>query len=233
MIMSADGDYYRVLQLQPDAPPAAIQASYLALLAIHARDDLARAALDTAYAVLSNPERRAAYDLQIDIAASQRLRVPTFDMGEEHERTARFGASRCLFCGMLHGLQRRLDPDDECSGCSSPLYPAERHRLEYSGQRMLKRTPSRRPILYYVGWPQAEPFVGEMRDLSLNGLLFAAADAVTANQVIKVDSEVCKALGRVAHCERDLERAEHWAVGVEFLTLRFRRKRGTFVSAHA
>lgn len=152
---------------------------------------------------------------------------------EPLDRTAVFGAARCLFCGSLHGLERRLNTNDECNACSSPLYPAARQRLEYSGQRMLGRIPKRREVQYWVGWPQETPFVGEMRDLSLNGLLFAAADAVTANQVIKVDSEVCKALGRVAHCERDLERAEHWAVGVEFLTLRFRRKRGTFVSAHA
>jgi DnaJ-like protein/PilZ domain-containing protein len=231
--MSTEADYYRVLQVRPDASPAAIHASYRALLSRSGADRNLRALLDEAYAVLSSIEKRAAYDLQRDIAASQRLRAPNFDAADADERTGRFGASRCLFCGALHGLQRRLDANDECSDCSSPLYPAERHRLEYSGQRMLRRTPSRREILYYVGWPQTEPFVGEMRDLSLNGMLFAAKDAVTLNQVIKIDSDVCRALARVAHCERDAEHAERWAIGVEFLTLRFRRNRGSFVSARA
>jgi hypothetical protein len=152
---------------------------------------------------------------------------------EPLDRTAVFGAARCLFCGSLHGLERRLNTNDECNACSSPLYPAARQRLEYSGQRMLGRIPKRREVQYYVGWPQDAPFVGEMRDLSLNGMQFATADAVPVNQVIKIDSEVCRAVARVAHCERDHERAEGWKIGVEFLTLRFRRNRGTFVSARA
>jgi hypothetical protein len=45
--------------------------------------------------------------------------------------TARFRS--CLFCGGLHGLERSLERDDECARCASPLFPAERHRLEYSG----------------------------------------------------------------------------------------------------
>ena len=152
---------------------------------------------------------------------------------EPLDRTAVFGAARCPFCGSLHGLQRRLNTNDECNGCASPLYPAARQRLEYSGQRMLGRISKRREVRYWVGWPQETPFVGEMRDLSLNGMRFAATDAVPLNQVIKLDSEVCRAVARVAHCERDHERADGWTIGVEFLTLRFPRKRGTFVSARA
>ncbi len=235
MIMSPPDDFYRLLHVQPDAPTAVIRASYLTL---HERftsagDPDGAKLLEDAYAVLANPERRAVYDLQRDIAASQRLRVPHFDSAEALERTGHFGASRCIFCGMVHGLQRRLDRDDACTQCRSPLYPAERHRLEYSGQRMLQRTPKRRPVLYYVGWPQAEPFVGDMRDLSLNGLRFAAPSAIVVNQVIKIDCDVCQALARVAHCEGDATSPEHWTIGAEFLTLRFRTIRGTFVSARA
>lgn len=235
--MSTDLDYYRILHVPPDAPTAIIHASYRELLQRLAHGDQHSAALlDEAYAVLANPERRAGYDLKRDIDASQRLRRPVFDAEDTNDalaRTAHFGAARCLFCGTLHGLQRALDRDDECAQCSSPLFPAERQRLEYSGQRMLSRMPQRRAVLLYVAWPQAEPFVVEMRDLSLNGMQLAATSPVPAEQVVKVDGDVCQALARVAHCEREPHTPDRWTIGVEFLTLRFRKSRGTFVSARA
>jgi DnaJ-like protein len=231
--MSADRDYYRILHVQPDAPAAIIHTSYRELEQRLRNNREEMALLDEAYAVLSNPERRAAYDLQRDIAASQRLRRPAFESSDTLARTARFGAARCIFCGSLHGLQRALERDDECTECHSPLYPAARHRLEYSGQRMLRRMPQRREVLLYVSWPQPEPFVAAMRDASLNGMQLVAAGAVAANQVVKVDGDLCQALARVAYCERDSESPDRWSIGVEFLTLRFRKSRGGFVSARA
>jgi hypothetical protein len=235
--MSNERDYYRILHVQPDAPAAIIHASYRELLQrLPHGDQRSAALLDEAYAVLSNPERRAGYDLKRDIDASQRLRRPVFEAEETQDafaRTAHFGAARCLFCGALHGLQRALARDDECAQCSSPLFPAERHRLDYSGQRMLSRMPQRRAVLLYVAWPQAEPFIAEMRDLSLNGMQLLAASPVPPDQVVKVDSDVCQALGRVAHCERHESLPDRWTAGLEFLTLRFRKSRGTFVSARA
>jgi hypothetical protein len=56
---------------------------------------------------------------------------------------------------------------------------------------------------------------------------------VPPEQVVKVDSDVCQALGRVAHCERHESLPDRWTAGLEFLTLRFRKSRGTFVSARA
>ncbi len=149
----------------------------------------------------------------------------------------RYAAHRCLFCGSRHGLDRALDHDDDCGTCSSPLYPAERHRLEYSGQRMLKRIPKQREVDLYVGWPQSVPFAAAMRDLSLNGMLIAAGAPLQLNQIVKVECAICAAIARVAHCKRErggpTGAGERWAVGVEFLTLRFRSSRGTFVSARA
>jgi hypothetical protein len=160
-------------------------------------------------------------------------RGPPPDEDDPHARTALFGASYCIFCGALHGLQRALDRDDECTRCASPLYPAERQRLDYSGQRMLERMPKTGKVLLYVGWPQSEPFAAELRDLSLNGMRLAAASKLTLDQVVKVEAEVIRALGRVAHCERKAESPEQWTIGIEFLTLRFRSSSGIFVSARA
>ena len=60
-------DYYRILHVQPDAPAAIIHASYRTLVqraygATRGDDEIAL--LDLAYAVLGDPQRRSAYDLE-------------------------------------------------------------------------------------------------------------------------------------------------------------------------
>jgi hypothetical protein len=239
--MSLDRDYYRILRVTPDAPETLIHSSYRTLLqrlTTHPEGGVpneAQAALLTeAYEVLSNPQRRAAYDLALDVAASPDDYAATavLDPGVK-----RFAAHRCLFCGNPHGLDRALDREDDCATCASPLYPAERHRLEYSGQRMIKRIPNRREVDLYVSWPQATPYAAEMRDISLNGMQLVADAPLQHNQIVKIDSPTCAAVARVAHCKRDRDGSTgapaRWAIGVEFLTLRFRSSRGIFVSARA
>jgi hypothetical protein len=130
-------------------------------------------------------------------------------------------------------LQRPLAADDECQQCASPLFPAERYRLEYSGQRMLSRVTKSCEVALHSSWPQTLPFHGAMRDVSLNGMLVDSPLELTVNQLVKIDSEVCRALARVAHCRRAPEAVRGWLVGVEFLTLRFASKRGSFVEAEA
>jgi len=226
--MNAPPDYYRILHVTPDAPVGVVHASYRTLL------ERARAAglpaaevalLDAAYAVLGDRDRRVAYDAD---------RTGVHARVAQHEsQTNELSAAGCLFCGTQHDLQRKLARDDECGSCGSPLFPAERHRLEYSGQRVINRVPKRRSIEIRATWPQGAPFVGEMRNLSLNGMLFVAAVRLHPNQIVRVDCSELRALGRVAHVEPDPEGSELSSIGIEFLTLRFWLLRGSFVSAEA
>jgi hypothetical protein len=235
--MSLDRDYYRILLVSPDAPVAIIHSAYRTLLQrLHAQSEggadttEAAALLTEAYDTLANPERRAAYDRARDGAASPDDYAATAVLDPDAQR---FAAHRCLFCGSAHGIDRALDRDDTCVTCASPLFPAERQRLEYSGQRMLKRIPKLRAIDLYVSWPQAAPFAAEMRDLSLNGMQIAAGAPLQLNQIVKIDCPTCAAVARVAHCKRERggSAGERWLVGIEFLTLRFVSSRGSFVSA--
>ena len=229
--MSAPPDYYRILHVQPDAPAAIIHASYRTLLqralgAGHGSDEIAL--LDMAYVILGDPQRRSAYD---------RERLGQSDTDDTHDLSATAGTAGaagthdCLFCGAPHGLQRVLERDDECGHCASPLFAAERHRFEYSGQRMLNRIPKQHGIDIWVTWPQPTPIRGEMRNLSLNGMSFVAPVPLQLNQVVRIDCSELRALARVAHVERDTEGGVGFHAGVEFLTLRFRQIRGSFVSA--
>jgi hypothetical protein len=98
---------------------------------------------------------------------------------------------------------------------------------------MLARVPKDFAIDLYTAWPQAAPLPAAMRDLSLNGMQFVTAAALQIDQVVKIESAVCEALARVAHARREGASEDRWAVGVEFLTLRFPRASGIFVSARA
>ncbi len=61
-------NYYRILHIQPDAPPDIIKASYrtqMQKLKMHpdlGGDEWNASVLNEAYQVLSNPKKRAAYD---------------------------------------------------------------------------------------------------------------------------------------------------------------------------
>jgi hypothetical protein len=229
--MSATPDYYRILHVQRDAPAALIEASYRMLVQrAQGGDARNRALLDAAFAILGDTERRSAYDRLLreeELAGtSTTTSLRALEMPAESVLL-----NACLFCGTMHGLQRALERDDECGRCGSPLFPAERQRLEYSGQRMLSRIPKQRGIEFYVTWPQSDAVGGEMRDLSLNGMQFVTAVRLQQNQIIKIDCPELLALGRVAHTKLDSEAPERWATGIEFLTLRFRQSRGSFVSA--
>jgi hypothetical protein len=238
--MSLDRDYYGILRVNSDAPETLIHTSYRSLLQRLTTqpdggpDAADEALLTEAYDVLSNPQRRAAYDLARDVAASPDDYATTAVLDPA---VVRFAAHRCLFCGNPHGLDRALGREDHCGTCASPLYPAERHRFEYSGQRMLKRIPKLTDVELYVNWPQATPYTAQMRDISLNGMQLLAEAPLQHNQIVKIDCPTCAAIARVAHCKRERNDSTgapgRWAVGVEFLTLRFGSARGTFVSAHA
>jgi curved DNA-binding protein CbpA len=220
-------DYYRILHVQPDAPTPIIHASYRTLLhralgSSAGTDEIAL--LDAAYAVLGDPQRRAAYDLE---------RIARGHVAQSVDPLNAPGLKGCLFCGAPHDLERVLERDDECGRCASPLYPAERHRFEYSGQRMLRRIPKRHAISIWVAWPQPVPLHAEMRNLSLNGMSFASSVRFEPNQIVRIECTELRALARIAHVESDASGAERFSAGVEFLTLRFRQIRGTFVSAKA
>jgi hypothetical protein len=210
-------DFYRILQIQPDAPAPLIHSSYRTLVRralsdSPGGDEIAR--LDAAYAVLSDPQRRAAYDVQ--------------RAGQSRAETG--PSATCLFCGAPHGIDRAFARDDECPRCASPLYPAERHRLEYSGQRILGRIQLRHPISIWPQFHRDTPISGEMRNLSLNGIGMTSNVLFEVNQVVRVDCADLRAVGRIAHAEAATKGPHPFSAGLEFVTLLLRGSGGPFSS---
>jgi hypothetical protein len=220
---------YRILHVQPDAPDEIIRSSYRTLMTKLRRhpdlggDHYTATLINEAYAVLSDPGKRAAYDEAWRSATSQ---------PEAPAPTAPAPDTACPFCGAAHGFAGRIHATATCTTCNSPLAPAIRERLD-AGQRAISRLPRRNSLTYFTGWPGQGPYPGETRDLSLHGLGFVAHSALPVTKVIRVDCEALVALARVVACTDNDQRDWRWLIRAEYLTVRFRRSRGGFLATRA
>lgn len=220
---------YRILHVQPDAPEEIIQSSYRTLMMKLRRhpdlggDHYTATLINEAYAVLSDPAKRAAYDEAWRSVADQPSPQP---------EAAPPLPPACPFCGAAHGFGGRIHATATCTTCNSPLAPAVRDRLD-TGQRAVSRVPRRIGLTYFTGWPGQGPFPGETRDLSLHGLQFATNGALPIGKVVKVDCEALVALARVVACTDNDQRDWRWLIRAEYVTVRFRRARGGFFATRA
>lgn len=109
---SVQRDYYKVLQVDPEAEPEIIQAAYETLAArFHPESDLTgvhevrRKELDRAYKTLSDPGRRRAYDIERSdfyrpMGRGELIGVPVAEPTPEAEPSA---------IGFRRGLSARLN----------------------------------------------------------------------------------------------------------------------------
>lgn len=236
--------YYEVLHVSRDAPREIIRGSYRTLMQQlkHHPDlggDTSTAALiNEAYAVLSDAKRRAEYDERLDLlsqVAEETVSAPEKSQEPAPQTTERrpVDLSReCAFCESPHSLGSVIEAEAGCTVCGSPLFPAAQKRIESGGQRAVERIGKRQSVTFYTRWPQEQGFEGHIEDISLNGLRLVTAHQLAEGQRIKIVSDVVEAIAQVSHAlsERRAWRT-HCVAGVSFLTLRFGRSVGGFVSS--
>lgn len=225
-------DYYRLLHVQPDAPLEVIRSSYRTLMQrmkVHpdlGGDHRAAALLNEAWSVLRDARKRAAYDAE--------RRDPTPSASRSTHTGKRATVTACHFCGEERRVDAPLRHGDRCHRCESPLLPADRSRMEHGGQRAIRRIRRHHPLTVVTAWPPGRPIAGQTLDISLHGLRFVTAQALERGQLIRIDSDICRAVARViaSDLEADTER-RHWLIRAEFLTLEFESALGSFVSETA
>jgi curved DNA-binding protein CbpA len=104
-------DHYETLQISPNARPETIQRVYRLLAQMYHPDNSETGDLETfndvldAYKVLSDPERRAAYDVEHRMAAGLRWKI--FDQsnsvqGVDSEKRKRIGVLSLLYNKRMH-----------------------------------------------------------------------------------------------------------------------------------
>jgi hypothetical protein len=233
-------NYYRVLQVQPDASPEIIKASYRTMmqkLKYHpdlGGDEWNAALVNEAYAVLCDPARRAAYDEKLAVE-----RAGVGSRGRQHAGPPAAAGSGsapdglglpCLFCATQNSPGAYRDAGS-CRGCGGPLTlvgfepPARR-------ERETRRLPHRDEVRFITEWPPTVLYRGTALDLSPTGLRFASPKHLRVASVMRLETGTLRAIARVTHCAPPDRDRQHIA-GVRFLTLGASRARGVFVSESA
>ena len=219
-------NYYRGLQVQPDAPAEVIKASYRTLMhKLRHHPDLGgdqwnAAIINDAYAVLSNIEKRAAYDktkphLFQNIASSSRIdesqeepvhasetpnappQPPPVTPSEPTETPAptAAGEAGCPFCGAANpsGGYRHLDNCNRCHATLSPVSAA----TSGSG-RNARRIEHVSDMQLIVAWPAPERYLAKVIDLSPTGMQFVSRQLLRPNQRLKIESPTLSAIAVVS-----------------------------------
>jgi len=240
-------NFYRVLHVQPDAPREIIRASYRTLMQKLKQhpdlggDDWNASIMNEAYTVLTDPEKRAAYDRQfLHKLRTTRSQTGKQEHGREkqkpqktaHRHYYRKDSSRCPFCGTTKPVRFRYGNSGDCNHCNSPLKPVVRLRLAGKSRRALQRTLHQAEMRYFTEPGESTGTPGKTRDLSPHGMQFSTCSRLEDNQVIKITSDVLLAVARVTYCHQQRGRRQY-AIGVEFLTLHFHERTGTFISENA
>lgn len=226
---------YRVLHVQPEAPLEVIKASYRALMStlrVHpdlGGDHAAAAQLNAAYAILGDPERRAAYDRSLrrparGAAAPQAARTVRDPnrWREEHS---------CPMCGVT--FARLVGREPRCTGCDSPLTPAPSSGLaeaELLGRRHGERYARVQDAQLRLSAQDTAQGV-RLKDLSLTGLSLQCRSPMPPGTPFRITAAGFDAVAVVIAQRRQ---GDAHAVHARLLTLQvLRSPAGHFVSTRA
>jgi hypothetical protein len=239
-------NYYRILHVDRDAPPAVIKASYRALMQqmkVHpdlGGDAAAAALVNEAYATLSDPARRAAYDRTLSRASRRapgasssapRRTAATPTSAATAAATASTMVLSCAFCGVLSSPAYGERRESTCTMCGSPLCPARRHKATESSRRALERVPREMPLSLRRAEAPERVCAATTRDVSLNGMRVLARVRLAVGERIQITCPFCSAVAVVKSVTPGPRGT--WESGVEFITLRLVHDRGGLLSTRA
>ena len=241
-VMKNRRNYYRILQVQTDAPAEIIRTSYRTLmhkLKMHpdlGGDHWTAALINEAFSTLSDPGKRAAYDRAIKgmrELRSQSRAALALPQQAASSRPVREPApstrpdGKCIFCGARHRAQSADLQQATCHRCESPLFPASRHEGSTSTRRALERLPRRMVVTCTDAGRPGTNLQMTTEDVSLTGTCVISRHKLSAGQILRIECSLGRAVGVVT---RVAEHSSGWCAGVRFLTLQITEERGVFLS---
>jgi curved DNA-binding protein CbpA len=221
-------NYYRILQVQPDAPTEIIRASYRTLMReLKKHPDLGgstwgASVLNEAYETLSDPACRAVYDEELFLRYTKQTGAYT-----KQPLTSVI----CPIC--KRPLSRKANPNELCPACQTPLQSEEPPALLQGKPRSIERIKKSDQIYYYSAW-QGKAEKGRMIDFSPKGMRFICSEGIPSETVLKISCALFQASGTVTNSSEEVSDGKKcYAVGVCFIAVRFTDARGTFFSTSA
>lgn len=238
-------NYYRILQVQPDAHDAVIRTAYRTLmqkLRLHpdlGGDGATATLINEAYAVLSDRVRRADYDAQLAPRSARGApraapeltpAAATAPHTSDPRRVDNPGT--CPFCAARVPATTAKNPAPRCSACASPLSPPPTARRLSAARRVFERQTVAAPVEYFLrGAPAPRP--ATLRDFSPAGAQLTTSEPLPANTVLALKTPLFDALARVVGCEAAMGTPGNWQLRLEFLTLALTAPAGSLVSTQA
>jgi uncharacterized protein YbaR (Trm112 family) len=220
-------NYYKILQVQPDALPEIIHASYRTMMReLKRHPDLGgstteAALLNEAHETLSDPRRRAAYDEEL---FRRSIKEPRF-----HKKPDVMTV--CPIC--RQHLSQEPAPGQVCPACRTPLKSDTVLEPVQDTGRSFERTKASDRIEFYSEWP-GKAREGRMIDFSPKGMRFVSNQALAVHDVLKIRCRRFEASGTVTNVsENTFGGQKSYFVGVCFLAVHFTNTRGTFLSTSA
>jgi len=201
--MRSPPDYYRILHVQPEAPLEVIRSSYRTLM----------------LTLGAHPDLGGT-------GSGARALNEAWGVLSNPEQRARYDAQRALAAS---GAQPRASSPE---AATRPRAESARADPPASGA-VERRTIARIPRHGRIRWTTENGTSGSsrVRDLSPRGLSFVTEIRLARGAPLRVSSDALTARALVRNIRRIGERS--FLVGVEFVEVRFHRRRGTFVSRSA
>ncbi len=223
-------NFYRILQVQPDAPIEIIRASYRTLMReLKQHPDLggstyAATLLNEAYQTLSDPVRRAEYDREL--SAKYTKNAAPRD-GEAKSPLA------TLFCpSCRRPLARKAPKNSACPACGGNLSTKDTE-VPAPHWRSVARILKEGRILIRTSQPQ-KAMEAELIDLSPKGMRFRCSAKLTKGTILNIDGPQFQATASVTNVHPEtIGRRHTYAIGVSFLEVSFEESKGTFLSTSA
>jgi hypothetical protein len=224
-------NYYRILHVQPEAPGQVITASYrtmMSKLRLHpdlGGDTAGAALINEAYGVLSDPAKRATYDMQ---QRRPKARVRNRSGGAATAASQKPDVSReCPFCHA--SAPAEILAMTRCHRCESPLAPPPARPLrrnELIGRRTVPRMSRSDSVTLVAGWGTPAR-TAQLRDLSITGVSVITDVKIERQQVIRLIGPLFDVLATVVGCRGYGPRLE---VHASLLHAIFMRPKGVVVS---